>query len=312
MDGRRLTVTLVMAGAALVAVALHAAAAPLDPTLALNTTFPSGPLTPFVESEGFPPLQDVLVRFPMRVDLTVPAGHVSSGATRVALSVAQEPFWIVVGFQPEIVTFEVSQGPQLATQTYSQTVEVVMHARNTAPAATQGNVELTATAFGPGDLQPVATAPPVQGIVFATPYVLFEAAAERTMLQLDRFGETNVSINVINLGNALVAATVDVAYADAGLEATGPRMPQALKANPMGFQKEKEAGDILVTIRHRSGTGGEVLLLVTAALPQDGWLVKEQAVRLHVDVAKTGGPSAALPLLALGAVAGAVFLFRRP
>lgn len=310
MEGR----TFALAGACLVAAVLafafHAAAAPFDPTLAVNATFPAAALTPFVEAPGFPALEDVKVRFPMRVDLTVPAGAVTEGPTRVVFEATEEPFWLVVTFDPPFIALGAG-GPHPHTEptTYSEVVDVVIHANKAAPSGTQGAVELTARALRlKQENQPVATAT-VEGLVVARPYVLFKAKASDVMLDLDRFGNATILVAVTNSGNALVAPVVQVAHADAGLEAKAVPVPVVLRPNPLEFLLEEAF--IPVEVRHRSGAGGEVLLLVTSAMPDEGALVQEQTVRLHVDVADTGGPSATLPLVGLGVVAGVVFLLRR-
>lgn len=311
MEGRRVALLLVAGAAALVALALHAAAAPFDPTLTANATFPVEPFTPFVDAPGFPGVSEVEVRFPMRVDLSVPAGHVATGPTRVALAATEQPFWLDVRFEPEGLTFPTGTGPVTQATTYTQTVDVVAYATRVAPSATQGNVELTATALRAerGDL-PMATAP-TQGLVIARPYTLFKAEVADPMLRVERYGSVNVTVAVSNSGNALVAAVVQVAHADPGLDVrvVSP-IPVVFRPNPLDFEPV-EVGHVPVEIRHRSGAGGEVLLLVTTALPEDGWLVQDRAVRLHVDVGEPAGPSGTLPLLALVGVAAAVFLVRR-
>lgn len=308
VEGRTVAYLLAASAATLLAFAIHASAAPFDPTLVANATFPTEAFTPFVEAEGFPGVEEVTVRFPMRIDMTVPAGYVATGPTPVDLSATVLPFWLVVAFDPPDPSFPTPAGLFASAETYTQVVEVVAHASRVAPSGTQGNVELTATALRAGD-QPLASAS-TQGLVLARPYARLMADVEDPLLRVERFGATNVSVAIRNQGNALLAAVVQVAHADPGLEARVlDPFPIVFRPNPLMF--DPEVGIVPVEVRHRSGSGGEVLLVVTTALPQDGWIVQEQVVRLHVDVAGTAAPDATLPLLALVGVAGVVFLFRR-
>ena len=305
MAGRHVAFAL-LALAGVLALAPGASAAPFDPTLLVNATFPADALTPFVERPGFPDLSDVRVRFPMRVEMVVPAGYVAGRPTEVTLGAAELPIWVEVDFDPPV--FEVDTGAPAATERrFERVVDVVAHATRVAPSGTQGAVELTATARrGPLSVATAST----QGVVLARPYAVLDAEVKEHVLEVERFGNATVGIAVTNTGNALVAAVVKVMHADPGLDVKvlNP-VPVVFRPNPLGF--EPEVGNVAVEVRHRAGAGGEVLLLVTTALPDEGWLVQERAIRLHVDAADTGGPSATLPLLALAGVAGAVFLFRR-
>ncbi|HLE96372.1 MAG TPA: hypothetical protein VI997_03295 [Candidatus Thermoplasmatota archaeon] len=286
-----------------------AAAQVFQPDIEVTVDYPEGELMPVVARPGFPAEADVKVRFPVNVTYTVPPGSFAPQATQLTIALLDAPFWAAVTLRDSRFPVDVGPVPDLQGRVWTFQTEATVYAKSTAPASLPAPLSFTAVADRNPPLAEASDEAP--GSISARPYVIFQAEAVAATTTVEPFGEAVVELRVANLGNHLAVAVVDVVHADAGLEAEVSPAPVLLRPNPLAFRLDDEKRTVPVTIRHRSGDGGEVLLRVRDGLETPGAIVQEQVVRLHVGVARGGEPPAAWPVLLLAGVALGAVLFRR-
>jgi hypothetical protein len=210
-------------------------------TTEILITPPTAPIKPLGPFQALP----ITVRY------TYVPTSISLGATPIALAVANAPPWAVITISPSTVYIPVSQTEaNQNVQTKTAQAFLLVSTTADAPAFTQGNIEITASAQTNGNLQAsqARNAIPVQADFFS----IIEASTPSLIQKAKPQAEVLYPVTVTNFGNALTKVEFVVESLPEKWQVTPPS-PITLESRQQGGQQNSKTAQVTVQTPFQNG-----------------------------------------------------------
>lgn len=267
-------------------------------TTAVLITPPTTPIKPL----------GAFIALPISVEYTyTQTATISLTATPIDLKVTNAPSWVVTTISPSTVYMAVDQ-TKAATGGGSQTTKataqafLLVSATADAPAFTQGNIEVTATAKDNGGLtgSQGKNAIPVQADFFS----ILEATTPTTIQKAKPQAQVTFPITVTNFGNAQTKVSFFVDNPPDKWQVTPPS-PITLLAKQQGGNQNSKTANVVIQTPFQNGylnVVGAITIRITSAYALDPKVTGDSTIVSTLTTTKGFYVPGFEPLFALGAI----------